>query len=510
MARVVVVSNRIPSTGTDRTASVGGLATGLLAALEEQGGVWLGWDGQKASGTDKPLAIRQHRPFLLAALSLTEQEVEGYYGGFANRVLWPLLHERIDLIRYDPADFAAYQAVNRKFAARLIELLQPEDLIWVHDYHLMPLGRQLRQAGISRPLGFFLHVPFPDPSQWAVLPHHRALIGDLAAYDLIGFQTERDERNFRAYVSRYLGGSVTRDGRVWVAGRGFRTGTFPIGIDAERFAARAASPRVRAMQTRLRRHFRDQRAVIGVDRLDYSKGLPERLQAFDRFLSNWPCYRRHCSLIQIAAPSRETVPEYRVLSDTVARLSASLNGRHGEFDWSPVRYLNRSFDQARLAALYRFSRVALVTPLRDGMNLVAKEYVAAQDATDPGVLVLSRFAGAACQLDAALLVNPHDIDAVAQALRRALNMPRSERVARWAELWHGVRNADVHDWRVRFLTALRQARSRMLPAVRSPGMAALGRPLWAVPATLTVARNNPSSASTEGLLKPLPGNPFRH
>ena len=510
MARVVVISNHIPTIGTDRVPPDGSWASGLQAILQEQGGIWLGWDGETASVSDKPVAFTQAGGLLRAAIALSEREVAGYHDGFAQRVLWPLLHERADLIDYDPADFALYQTVNEKFAARAKERLQSEDVVWVHGYHLLPLGRRLRQLGASQALGFFLHTPFPEPPLWAVLPCHRELIAKLAAYDLVGFQTERDERNFRDYVTGYLGATLAADGRICIAGRSVRTGTFPVGVDAARMAASAASSRVRAMQARLRSHFGEQQVIAAVDHLDFNAGLPQRLRAFDRFLADSPQRRGHCALVQITAPSQDRVPECGVLADAVAQLSTAINGRRGALDWSPVRYLQRSFSRNSLMALYRFSRVGLVTPLRDGMNLVAKDYIAAQDAADPGVLVLSCFAGAACQLDAALQVNPYDINAVAQALGRALDMPRNERLARWAALWHAIRKADLHDWQARFVTALRQSRSRIRPGPWRPALAASGRLRRPVPATLTVGQNTTTPAvSKERLTKSSGGNPYR-
>lgn len=458
MSQIAIVSNRIPS--FDRT-SAGGLAVGLNAALERSGGTWIGWDGAITSEPTEDLRIEQRKAYMLASFSLSERERAGYYLGFANRALWPVLHGRTDLMRFDPSEFATYRAVNDKFAKKLAECAVNHDLVWVHDYHLFFLGQELRRLGVELPLGFFLHVPFPAPDVLAALPCHRALVEALSAYDLVGFQTENDVYNFHEFVTRHLNGAIASDGTVFALGRRLRTGAFPIGIDARRFAKlAAASKEADAHRDLLRGCFRDQLGIIGVDRLDYTKGLQYRLRAFERMLETTPVGPRQAFLLQIAAPSREEVPEYGDLRAELEAISGRINARHARIDWTPVRYINKAFSQTCLAALYRLSRVGLVTPLRDGMNLVAKEYVAAQSAEDPGVLVLSRFAGAAERLTGALLVNPYDIDGVAKALQRAIAMPDDERRERWSEMITEVREHDVHGWRDDFLRALLATRRR--------------------------------------------------
>lgn len=453
MTRIAVVSNRLPSLDRDE-ASAGGLAVGLGAALEDSGGTWLGWDGTVSSARDGAAPIQQPAPYRVVSLALSEHEYDGYYIGFANRTLWPLLHDRADLVRFDPSEFTTYRAVNARFARQLAAGAGSHDLIWVHDYHFLCLGQELRRLGVERPTGFFLHVPFPAPDTLTALPCHRELFGALSAFDLVGFQTEADVRNFRDYAVRHLGGAISADGTVCALGRRFRTGAFPIGIDTRRFAALAVSKEAASLRDRLAGCFRDQLGIIGVDRLDYTKGLEHRLRAFERMLQTRQGHTGQAFLLQIAAPSREDIPEYNDLKHELEVLSGRINARHARVDWTPVRYINRTFSQARLAALYRLSRVGLVTPLRDGMNLVAKEYVAAQSAADPGVLVLSRFAGAAERMTAALLVNPFDIDGMAKATSRALDMSLDERRERWSELVSEIRDHDVHGWRDDFLCAL--------------------------------------------------------
>jgi trehalose 6-phosphate synthase len=446
MDRIVVVSNRVPSLQASE-ASAGGLAVGLKAALETTGGIWFGWNGCVSAEGSDTVRIEQERPYVLATLGLTQEEYDGYYAGFANRALWPLLHSRLDLVHFSPSDFAQYLAVNEKFARNMLPRIGAGDQIWVHDYHLIPLAEMLRRKGVDGSIGFFLHVPFPAADVLAALPCHQELVRALTAYDLIGLQTDNDVRNFREFVLRHLGGEQLADGSLCVLGRRFRVEAFPIGIDPQQFGRLAAAQEESKAAS-------DRLMIIGVDRLDYTKGLTYRLRAFERMLARAPRYRGMAELLQIAAPSREAVPEYRALRDELDALSGRINARYADIDWTPIRYLNRAYGQAQLAGLYRRSRVGLVTPLRDGMNLVAKEYVAAQNPLDPGVLVLSRFAGAAERLDGALIVNPYDIDTVAEALVRAFEMPLAERRARWSRMMEELREHDIHDWRRRFLRSL--------------------------------------------------------
>ncbi len=485
MTRIAIVSNRLPPLDRD-DASAGGLAVGLSAALEDSGGTWLGWDGTVASAPDGAARIQQSAPYRVVSLALSEQEHAGYYIGFSNRTLWPLFHGRADLVRFDPSAFATYRAVNARFAKQLAAGAGNHDLIWVHDYHFLCLGQELRRLDIKLPTGFFLHVPFPPPDTLTALPCHRELIGALSAFDLVGFQTEGDVRNFHEYAVRHLGGTISADGTVFALGRRFRTGAFPIGIDTRRFAELAVSKEAGLLRDRLGGCFRGHLGIIGVDRLDYTKGLEHRLRAFERMLESTPRHPGRAFLLQIAAPSRVDIPEYNELKGELEALSGRINARHARIDWTPVRYINRTFSQTRLAALYRLSRVGLVTPLRDGMNLVAKEYVAAQSAADPGVLVLSRFAGAAERMTAALLVNPFDIDGMAKATSRALDMSLDERRERWSDLVSEIRDHDVHGWRDDFLRALLAGSGRQDLGDRC-GM----------PGPIPVARHTPGPRATE-------------
>ncbi len=437
MSRLIVISNRLPC--IDEDTACGGLAVGLKAALEESGGLWFGWSGKTASEPSSVPVTKALNNFTLATIDLTEDEIKGYYEAFANAVLWPLFHGRLDLTHFDDEDYRVYCEVNRRFARAIAPILRTDDIIWVHDYHLIPLGRELRNLGITNPLGFFLHTPFPSAEDFRALPCHSELIDGLAAYDLVGFQTAQYCENFCASVD---------------APQKLKSGVFPIGIDTRAFSALAASSEVECLTSSTMSRLGSQNWILGVERLDYTKGLAERFRAFETLLTENRDLRGTISLLQIAAPSREKVIEYQTLREELETLSGHINAQFATIDWTPLKFVNRSVDQAQLTALYRSCKIGLVTPLRDGMNLVAKEYVAAQDPEDPGVLVLSRFAGAAEELEGALLVNPYDINDIVQALLTALNMPLPERKSRWKSMMQVLLESDVHRWRNKFLDAL--------------------------------------------------------
>jgi trehalose 6-phosphate synthase len=394
-------------------------------------------------------------------MDLTERDHREYYNGFANSTLWPLFHYRLDLAAFSRRTYAGYQRVNSLFASRLAPLLRPDDRVWVHDYHLIPFGEQLRHMGFGHRLGFFLHTPWPAPEILVALPHHADLVRALCAYDLVGFHTASDLNAFVGYIRGEARGTATAapadPGPAYTIeafGRGLRAEVFPIGIDPGELATLADSAAAERQTTRLKESLGGRDLIIGVDRLDYSKGLPQRFEAVQTLLDAWPANRGRVSFMQIAPPSRSDVAEYAAIRRELETVSGHINGRFAEFDWAPIRYLNKSFSRRTLAGFFRISRVALVTPLRDGMNLVAKEYVASQDPDDPGVLVLSRFAGAAAELDAALIVNPYDIEGVADSLQQALGMGLDERRERYQAMIAVLRRNDVHQWRERFIKAL--------------------------------------------------------
>ena len=454
MTRLVMVSNRVAVPGEARA---GGLAIALKAAIEESGGLWFGWSGRVAAESGR-IHEQDVGNIRYITVDLSEQDRDDYYHGFANRTLWPLLHFRMDLVDYSREMYAGYLRVNALFADRLAPLLQEDDVVWVHDYHLIPLAQLLRERGATCRLGFFLHVPMPSSDLLAALPDHRRLFEGLSAYDLVGFQTERDLERFQDYVRLFGRGRVVEHGVLETAGgRRLRAGAFPISIDTAQISGLASKSATMASAKRLATSLSGRALAIGVDRLDYSKGLPERFRAFERYLGRHPEQRGTMTYLQIAPVSRGEVPEYRTLRQELEQLAGHINGTHADADWTPVRYVNRNYPHATLAGFLRLARVALVTPLRDGMNLVAKEFVAAQDPEDPGVLVLSSFAGAARELTQALLVNPYDLDGVADAIAAAISMPLEERRERWQAMFTRLKQHDITAWRQHFLATLRAA-----------------------------------------------------
>jgi trehalose 6-phosphate synthase len=453
-ARLVAVSNRVgPVRGA---AAAGGLAVGLVDALRERGGLWFGWSGRTAAAGRARLHVEKADGLELATLDLTQSELDRYYNGFCNNCLWPLLHFRIDLMRFERREFAAYRSVNARFAEALGKLLKGDDSVWVHDFHLMWLAEELRQRRKRQRMGFFLHTPFPPTEILATLPVHEALTRALFAFDLVGFQTADDLERFREHVRRAYGGAVRGDA-VSAFGREIRVGAFPIGIDVDQFHRYAFTAPGSHEFARMRRVLRGRDQFIGVDRLDYSKGLLRRMDAFGRYLERYPSSHGNVILLQVAPVSRGSIESYRNFRQELDREAARVNGRFARFDWTPVHYLNRALPRRTLAGLYRASRVGVVTPMRDGMNLVAMEYVAAQDPADPGVLVLSRFAGAAQYLHEALLVNPYDGEETAEAMHLAREMRTPERRRRHEALMRRLKARDVNRWRRDFLAALAEA-----------------------------------------------------
>jgi len=456
MSRLVVISNRVAPVDESKPAS-GGLAVAVLAALKRAGGVWFGWSGDVAEVPSEAVTKVQSGKLTFATVDLSTREHEEYYNGFANSTLWPLFHYRLDLANFSRRNYAGYRRVNAYFARKLVDLIEPDDLIWVHDYHLIPMAEELRRAGIDNRIGFFLHTPLPPLGLLLALPEHAELMRSFFAYDLIGFQTEADRRCLLAYVTHEAGGEMLSESTFRVVGRTACAEVHPIGVDTdnvERLASGAAAARYRA---RLRSSLGGRRLIVGVDRLDYSKGLPERFMAFGHLLNAYPANRNRVSMMQIAPPTRTDVSEYAEIRRALETLAGRVNGEFADFDWVPIRYLNKSFNRRTLFGLLRTAQVGLITPLRDGMNLVAMEYVAAQPPEDPGVLVLSRFAGAAGSIPEAILVNPYDAEGMAEAIQLALDMPREERVERWRINMEALRRNDVVRWRETFVSRLEQA-----------------------------------------------------
>lgn len=453
MSRLIVVSNRVPDVA--KGPPPGGLAVALESALELHGGVWMGWSG-KSSGAKEPgpLSFHEHGRITFALSDLSRRDLSEYYAGFANSVLWPLCHYRLDLTDYARKDMAGYFRVNRFFAERLRPLIQPDDLIWIHDYHLIPIASELRRLGVENRIGFFMHIPWPPPDVFFTLPVHEAIISGLTAYDVVGFQTGHDVDNFASGLRREgIGGDI---GGGWFEayGRRFRAGAFPISIATRHFADMASEAMNTAAVRRFAESLEGRDLIIGVDRLDYSKGLTHRIDGYEKFLTANPAYHGRTTMLQVTPKSRTEVPGYTAMQREVAERAGHVNGSLGRLDWVPIRYVNRAIAQNVLAGLYRLARVGLITPLRDGMNLVAKEFVAAQDPDDPGVLVLSRFAGAARELDGALLVNPYDIEAVGNAIAQGLSMPPEARRERFSPMMKRLLEYDISRWCSDFLAEL--------------------------------------------------------
>lgn len=450
MSRLIVISNRVSAGG----GAQGGLAVALTAALREMGGIWFGWSGEVTEEFTGHINFQRQDGVTTATVDLEQQDVEEYYNGYANRTLWPLFHYRIDIAEYE-RDFAGgYQRANERFADTVAPLIEHEDVVWVQDYHMFPLGAELRRRGVRNRMGFFLHIPWPPRRLLVTLPEAPELVRSLLEYDVLGFHTTEWLQSFCDYARDELGGTVDADDVLTLEGRSVRLVAVPIGIEAAEFATIATQDKALETCERVIRSAVGRALIVGVDRLDYSKGLEERFLGYERFLTENPEERKEVVLLQIAPPSRGSVESYQRIRGSLESLAGRINGAHAALDWVPIRYVNQGYSREMLAGVYRASRIGLVTPLRDGMNLVAKEYVAAQDPEDPGVLILSRFAGAAAQMTEALLVNPHSAEEIADAIRQALGMPREERIRRWRILMDGVLEEDVFWWSRRVTEAI--------------------------------------------------------
>ncbi|MCC7252521.1 MAG: trehalose-6-phosphate synthase [Hyphomicrobium sp.] len=462
-----------------KASQAGGVAVAIADLFRNRPCLWFGWSGKIVEGdgaTDAPdiRAVKSASGSALATLPLTAAEYRDYYLGYSNSVLWPVFHNRLDLARFEAGFYARYMGVNMRFARALAKLVKPDDIIWIHDYHLIPLGAELRRAGIENPIGFYLHIPVPPSQTFLAIPEHGELARALSAYDLIGLQTQVDVANLIQFLEDSVSGRILQDGRISAFDHRLAIESFPVGIDPSSFA-RAAPVKglVQSLNSAVR--------IIGVDRLDYSKGLPQKFRAFGHFLEKYPEYQRNVVLSQIAPPTRESVEAYTDIRQQLEALSGKINGMFGELDWVPIHYIHRSAPRDRLRDIYRASRIGFFTPLRDGMNLVSKEYVASQDPADPGVPILSRFAGAAEQLVDALIVNPYNIEEMADAIRTALVMEKEERIARYTRLMAVIRSYDSATWAASFLATLEAAakeRSRvaapLTPSIRA-SMAKLAR-----------------------------------
>ncbi|MBI1275567.1 trehalose-6-phosphate synthase [bacterium] len=445
--RVIIVSNRVSPLKGGKV-NTGGLAVAMSGVLQNHGGIWVGWSGKVSDSRAPQEQTQGDVSHIVRDLSAAEHE--GFYQQFCNGVLWPLMHENVGLSSFSSAPYETYLEVNRQFADLLVERLKPTDVIWVHDFHFIPLAAALRARGVTNRIGFFLHTPFASKDVLLTLPVHKQLMECLYAYDVVGFQTQRDLEAFRDYSASE---NLRPEGDGETA-RETMFGHFPIGIQTERFHAMAERTQYDPKAKDLLASLAGRQLILGVDRLDYSKGIVPRMKAIDTMLANDQSLRKAFSFLQIAPPTREGVEQYAQLRAETEALVGHINGKYADVDWVPIRFLVSGVRRELLAAFYRMARVCLVTPLRDGMNLVAKEFIAAQDPENPGVLVLSRFAGAAEELQQAMLVNPYDVEDMASSIRQALAMPLRERKERWQALYRTISNQTLEHWYQDFLDAL--------------------------------------------------------
>lgn len=452
--RLIIVSNRVAIPKRD-SGSAGGLAVGVLAALQEHGGVWFGWSGELTDGAaGDPKVVRRGR-IDYTTISLNAHDYEQYYNGYSNRVLWPVCHYLLDFIQYEANDFAGYRRVNAQFASKLTQIIQPDDIIWVHDFHLIPLASELRKAGVTNPIGFFLHVPFPCYEALRAAPGHEYLLRCLCAYDVLGFHTAGDLTALRSCMREPLVNAEMLDGnRIGVDGGEVYADVFPIGVDVDEIQRLSRESQELKQVQNMVQSLDGRELIIGVDRLDYSKGLTQRMLAYERLLEKYPHAQRTVTLLQIAPRTRTGVRTYDEIRHELEQVSGRINGRFADTDWVPIRYLNKGVEREPLMGFFRNAAAALVTPIRDGMNLVAKEYVAAQDPDDPGMVVLSSLAGSACELTEAVIVNPHDLDDVADGIATAVNMSLRERRERHDAMMTTLKKNDITAWRRRFIDAL--------------------------------------------------------
>ncbi|MBX3594686.1 trehalose-6-phosphate synthase [Sphingomonas sp.] len=471
MSRLIVISNRVTAPLESHSGAQGGLAVALQAAIREFGGIWFGWSGETTEQFTGHINLQRAQGVTTATVDLEQQDVEEYYNGYANRTLWPLFHYRIDLAEYERGFAGGYRRVNQRFADTLRPLVEADDILWIQDYHMFPLGQEMRDRGCRNRMGFFLHIPWPPSRLLATLPEAEALVRTMFAYDLVGFHTRQWLDSFRHYATHEMdavadGDTLTLDGRT------LKLIVAPIGIDTKEFVEGANGGAAKQAFRRMRDSAVGRDMIVGVDRLDYSKGLEERFLGYERFLEEHPEERKEVFLLQIAPPSRGAVESYQKIRATLEGIAGRINGAYADVDWVPIRYVNQGYPRDVLAGIYRAARIGLVTPLRDGMNLVAKEYVAAQDPEDPGVLILSRFAGAAVQLPEAVLVNPYSADEMSDAILTALRMDLGERKRRWRAMMDNIEAEDVVWWRTLFTDVLMADGDKTAPLATSHDSAA--------------------------------------
>lgn len=463
MSKTIIVSNRLPVRWTreeDKLCmheSEGGLATGLSAIFSQDDTLWIGWPGMVAEDdVEKKQIEEQLLPKRIVPVFLSEEQIKGYYEGFSNEILWPIFHYISTYSNYEPEYWDHYVQVNQLFCDQILAHAKEDDIVWIHDYQLLLLPMMLREAMPDITIGFFLHIPFPSQELFRLIPWREELLQGLMGADLLGFQTYDDVRHLVSSASRILGAHAYA-GRLEYEGRTLIVESFPISIDTEKFVRLAKSEEVAQQKERIRETFEDQRILLSVDRLDYSKGILQRLMAFETFLADNPSYHRQVVLYMIVVPSRDNVPQYELLKNQIDQEVGRINAEWGEMDWQPVSYFYQSFPITELTAMYAMAEVCLVTPMRDGMNLVCKEYIASRQ-DESGVLILSEMAGASHELVEAVIINPTNISESAEAIRRALEMPEKEMHSRMRALQRVVGRFDVHVWSESFFDKLKEVR----------------------------------------------------
>ena len=482
--RLVAVSNRLPiilkkvNNRWHIESGSGGLVTALAPVLRNRGGLWIGWPGTTEKTRLQPLLDEASvkTGYKLIPVPISPEEAENYYLGYANSVIWPLFHDLQSKCEFRPRYWYTYMEVNRRFARTIAANTSEKDYIWIHDYHLVHVGKLLKELKTPRKSGFFLHIPFPPLDVFVRLPWRVQLLEALMEYNMVGFQTMRDRKNFLHCLVRYFPetriqgrGSVVE---VHFQDRMVRVGNFPISIDFSHFEKIALSSEVNSRAQSLRDRFHGQKIILGVDRLDYTKGIQERLEGFHNALLRYPELISKVTLIQVLVPSRRELVEYKNLKARIDRLIAEINGQFATLDWDPIHYHYRSLELEELVTLYRAADIALITPLKDGMNLVAKDYCACS-VDNKGVLILSEFAGTAADLQkGAILVNPHDYEAIADAVHQAVNMDQRERYSRMKTMRSIIRKRDIFSWVDSFLGAAFAVNLKDFPEIEEyvPGL----------------------------------------
>ncbi len=454
MSRIIVVSFRIAQ---HQHIATGGLAVAIECMLnaQQQEGVWLGWSGEQSPKICAQLHTEQREHYSTMTFSLTPEQYQEFYCGYANNCLWPAFHQRSDLMRFQSHQYQQYLEINKQIARYLHAVAEPDDLIWVQDYHLIPLAHFCRELGLTQRIGFFLHTPFPCPELLKTIPRHQEWLPHLLDYDVVGVQSNPDFLNLSQGLQHVLGLGVNQEGLLEYAGRKTRIQSYPISVAPDLIQTMATMPTPVGAQCSEYPLVGEGQLIVSADRLDYSKGLPNRFECFNTLLEHYPTLKESVNYLQIAPSTREGIDSYQHQQTELEGLAGQINGKHGTFNWVPLLYLNRAIAPVILMGLFRKAHVGFIAPLRDGMNLVAKEYIAAQDPNNPGVLVLSCFTGAASELqEGALLVNPYDSEGTAQTLFQALTMSLAERQARHSALMEHLNEFDLERWCLRFLDDL--------------------------------------------------------